>query len=66
MARRSYPTDLTDGEWAVLAPYIPVVKAGGRPALHARREIVDGILYVLRRGEAWRLVPHDLPPWQTL
>jgi transposase len=66
MARRPYPTDLTDGEWELLAPHIPEVTAGGRPAIPPRREIVDGILYVLRSGEAWRLVPQDFPPWQTL
>jgi putative transposase len=66
MPRRRYPTDLTDAQWAVLAPLVPAPKPGGRPARHARREIVDAILYVLRSGEAWRLLPHDLPPWQTV
>ncbi len=37
-----------------------------RPARHSRREIVNGIVYVLRSGEAWRLLPHDFPPWQTV
>jgi transposase len=66
MSRRRYPTDLTDAEWAVLAPLVPAPKPGGRPAVHTRREVVDAILYVLRAGEAWRLLPHDLPPWQTV
>src|SRR5215831_19438932 len=66
MARRPYPTDLRDGEWELLAPHVPEAKPGGRPAVHARREIVDGILYVLRSGEARRLLPHDFPPWQTV
>jgi putative transposase len=66
MTRRRYPTDLTDAQWAVLAPLVPAPKPGGRPAVHERREIVDAILYVLRAGEAWRLLPHDLPPWQTV
>jgi putative transposase len=66
MPRRRYPTDLTDAEWAVLAPLVPAPKPGGRPAVHERREVVDAILYVLRAGEAWRLLPHDLPPWQTV
>ena len=66
MARRPYSTDLTDAEWAVLETHIPPVKPGGRPARHTRREVVNGILYVLRSGEAWRLLPHDLPPWQTV
>jgi transposase len=66
MARRLEVSDRTDQEWALLAPHIPEVKAGGRPARHSRREIVDGILYVLRSGEAWRLSPPDFPPWQTV
>jgi transposase len=43
-----------------------VPKTGGRPARHERREIVNAIAYWLRAGCAWRLLPHDLPPWQTV
>ena len=64
--RRAYPTDLTDAEWALLAPLIPPVKPGGRPARHTRRELVNAIAYWVRAGCAWRLLPHDLPPWQTV
>jgi putative transposase len=64
--RRCYPTDLTDQEWALLAPLIPAPKPGGRPAKHDRRELVDAMLYWLRSGCAWRLLPHDFPPWQTV
>jgi putative transposase len=64
--RRVYPTDLTDAEWQLLAPLIPAPKPGGRPALHDRRELVNAMAYWLRAGCAWRLLPHDLPPWQTV
>lgn len=66
MPRRSYPSDLSDAEWAVLAPLIPAAKPGGRPARHDRREIVNAIRYVLRGGIAWRSLPHEYPPWQTV
>src|SRR5690242_16208596 len=66
MPRRRYPTDLTDAQWVVLEPLVPVPKPGGRPAKHDRRELVDAMLYVLRSGEAWRLLPHDFPAWQTV
>lgn len=66
MARRADPTDLTDAQWAILAPLVPPPKPGGRPPSHARRELINGMLYILRSGEAWRLLPHDLPPWQTV
>lgn len=64
--RRSYPTDLTDREWAILEPLVPAPKPGGRPCAWSRREILDAIFYLVRSGEAWRLLPHDLPPWQTV
>ncbi|MBF6049016.1 IS5 family transposase [Streptomyces sp. NRRL B-1677] len=64
--RAAYPTDLSDVEWEVLAPLVPPPKPGGRPPKHARREIVDALSYWLRAGCAWRLLPHDLPPFQTV
>ena len=66
MNRKPYPTDLTDEEWAILAPLIPPAKPGGRPREVDMREILNGLLYLLRTGCAWRMIPHDLPPWQTL
>ncbi len=66
MPRRAYPTDLTDAQWAILEPLVPPPKPGGRPAKHPRREIVNAQFYVLRGGIAWRALPHDLPPWQTV
>ena len=65
-ARRRYDTDLTDAQWEVLAPLIPDARSGGRPRKATSRELVDAILYFLRAGVAWRLLPHDLPPWQTI
>src|SRR5689334_7321061 len=64
-ARKAYPSDLRDAEWAILEPLVPAVKPGGRPARHSRREIVNAILYVMRGGNQWRAMPHDLPPWQA-
>jgi len=66
MPRKAYSTDLSDKEWAVIEPYVPKPKPGGRPPSHERREIVNAIAYVLRSGSAWRLLPHDLPPWSTV
>ena len=64
--RKNYPSDLSDGEWVRLERYIPAAKAGGRPAKYERREIVNGILYVLRAGGSWRMLPHDFPPWESV
>lgn len=67
IGRGSYATDLTDAEWEVLFPLVPrPVKSpkGGRPPID-RREIVNAVRYVIRSGCAWRLIPNDLPKWQT-
>ena len=66
MPRPAYPHDLTDAEWAILAPLVPAPRPGGRPPKHERREVVNAILYVLRTGCQWRALPHDLPPWGTV
>ena len=54
----------TDQEWRLLEPLLPPPKPGGRPVKYPRREIVNAIRYVLRTGCAWRMLPHDLPPWR--
>jgi putative transposase len=64
--RRRYPSDLSDAEWAVLAPLLPTARPGGRPRKHPTRELVDAMLYVLRGGIAWRALPHEFPPWQSV
>jgi putative transposase len=66
MARTPYPTDLTDAQWALLEPLLPAAKPGGRPRSADLREVVDAILYLLRTGCAWRMLPHDFPPWGTV
>jgi putative transposase len=66
MTRKAYPTDLTDAEWRVLEPLLPAAKPGGRPRSVELREIVNAVRYLLRAGCAWRLLPHDLPPWETV
>lgn len=65
---RRYPSDLTDEQWALLELLLPEPdpRAGGRPRSHPRREIVNAILYVVRSGGAWRQLPADFPPWQTV
>ena len=64
--RRAYPSDLTDFQWGVIAPMIADAVPGGRPRKAEKREIVEAILYFLRAGCAWRLLPHDFPPRQTV
>lgn len=67
-AKRRYPTDLTDRQWALVEALLPDPPAGpaGRPVVHEKREILNAILYHVRAGGAWRMLPRDLPPWQTV
>jgi putative transposase len=65
-ARKLYPTDLSDREWALIQHLVPAAKPGGRPEPYPKREILDAIFYILRGGCAWRLLPHDFPPWQIV
>lgn len=62
-----YASSLTDAEWALVEPLLPVhdPHAGGRPLKFERRLVLDSILYVLVSGCAWRLLPHDLVPWDA-
>src|SRR5258708_28663300 len=63
---KPYATDLSEAEWAILEPLIPAAKPGGRPRSVNMRQILNGIFYMLRSGGAWRLLPHDYPPWSTV
>src|SRR5436853_6035030 len=61
-----YPSDLTDAEWALIEPFIPPAKHGGRKREVDEREIANGIMYVLSTGCQWRAIPKDLPPRSTV
>ena len=64
--RKTYPTDLTDAQWAILAPLVPPSKHGGRPRSVSIREVVNTILYLNRSGCQWDMLPHDLLPKSTV
>jgi len=66
MKRKAYPSDLTDEQWALLAPYLPTVQGPGAPRRVDLREILNALLYLSRAGCQWRMLPHDLPPWETV
>jgi putative transposase len=65
---RGYPSDLTDAQWQLIAPYLPANRPGrrGRPRIWPVRRIVEAILYLDRTGCAWRFLPCDYPPWKTV
>lgn len=63
---RRYPSDLSDAEWAVMAPLVPPPRPGGRPRTTDMREVFNAILYIAGGGVAWRMPPTDFPPRSTV
>jgi putative transposase len=61
-----YPSDLRDEEWAVIAHFFDRPDPRGNPGKYPKRAIVNAILYVLKGGIPWRMLPHDFPPWDTV
>jgi transposase len=61
-----YPSDVTEEEWAVIAPLIPPARRGGRKRSVNIREVFNGVLYILSTGCQWRAIPKDFPPRSTL
>lgn len=66
MDRHSYPSDLSDAQWARIAPLIPPARPGGHPRTVDIREVVNAIFYLTKTGCQWRALPHDLPNWSTV
>jgi len=67
ITRKPYPTDLSNAEWQKIEPLIPKPKTNrGRKRQHPILEILNAIFYLLRTGCAWRMLPHDFPPWKTV
>ena len=64
----SYPSSLTNSEWEIVRTLIPEthIAGRGRPCTHSKREILDAILYIVRGGIPWRMIPNDLPHWKTV
>ena len=63
--RKPYPTDLKDEQRQRIEPLLPKKKQGRDP-LHSRREMLNALLYLARTGCQWRMLPHDLPPWEAV
>lgn len=64
--KKTYPSDLSDKEWKLLAPLFPKKKDFGRPREHSYRSILNAIFYISKSGCAWRMMPNDMPAWQTV
>ena len=64
--QRAYPSDVKDDEWAFVVPYLTLMKEDAPQREYALRDIFNGLRYVVRTGVTWRMVPHDLPPWEAI
>lgn len=64
--RKAYPSDVSDAEWAFVAPYLTLLREDARQRDHSLREVFNGLRYVVRTGVPWRWLPGDLPPWPAV
>ena len=64
--RKPYPSDVSDEEWAFVAPYLTLVREDAPQRNHELREVFNGLRWIVRTGSAWRYMPHDLPPWEAV
>ncbi len=66
MDNKNYPSDLTNEQWKLIEPLLPLAKTGGRSRSTDLRQVINGTLYLVRTGCSWRMLPHDFPPWPTV
>ena len=64
--RKPYPSDVSDEEWAFVAPYLALVREDAPQRDHDLREVFNALRWIVRTGSAWRYMPHDLPPWEAV
>ncbi|MGD0464381.1 MAG: IS5 family transposase, partial [Tepidisphaeraceae bacterium] len=66
MARKPYPSDVTDDEWAFVAPYVTLMREDAPQRQHDLREVFNGLRWIVRTGSPWRYMANDLPPWEAV
>jgi transposase len=66
MERRAYPSDVSDDEWAFVAPYLTLMTEDAPQRDYPLREVFNGLRWLIRAGATWRMMPHDLPPWHVV
>ncbi len=64
--RKSYPSDVSDDEWAFCVPYLTLMKEDAPQSEHSLRELFNGLRWLVRAGCPWRMMPNDLPPWHAV
>jgi transposase len=66
MQRKAYPSDVSDEEWALVAPYLTLMTEDAPQRTHSLREVFNGLRWIVRAGAPWRMMPNDLPPWEMI
>lgn len=66
MNRKAYPSDVSDDEWAFVAPYLTLMTEDAPQRTYPLREVFNGLRWLVRAGASWRMLPHDLPPWEVV
>lgn len=66
MNRKAYPSDVSDDEWAFVAPYLALISEAAPQRVYPLREVFNGLRYLVRSGAPWRMLPNDLPPWEMV
>lgn len=64
--RKPYPSDVSDDEWAFVAPYLALIREDAPQREHSLPEVFNALRWLLRTGASWRMMPHDLPPWAAV
>lgn len=64
--RKPYPSDVSDEEWALVAPYLALLPEESRQRRHSLREVFNAMRWMVRAGAPWRLIPHEFPPWAAV
>ena len=66
MARKPYPSDVSDDQWEFVVPYLTLMNPDAPQREHKLREVFNGLRWIIRTGSGWRYMPHDLPPWHAV
>src|SRR3954452_24085163 len=66
LERPAYPSDVSDDEWALVAPYLALLRESSGQRDHDLREVFNGLRFIAKTGAPWRFLPHDLPPWAAV
>jgi transposase len=66
MTRKPYPSDVSDAEWALVAPYLTLMTEEAPQREYSLREVFNGLRWLVRSGATWRMMPNDLPPWNVI